>query len=436
MKTGIPMITAALLLSNFNSRLSTAFAQGSLTPSGPPAPTMVTLSQIEPRTPISSLPYDIVSSGSYYITTNLAGGALYAGIYILASEVTLDLSGFTLFGVAGSLNGIDAGSGSNIVVRNGTLAGWGQDGLNAYGAINTRFEKLQLNGNAGAGLQAGTDCVVADCGAISNAAAGFTLQGGAISHCSAGKNGTGFLVTGAASVVSDCTAFGNAGDGINGTNGSVVKSCASYQNGRNGVSTGTNCTVKDCTANANSLNGIISGNYSTVIACTTCGNGGNYGIGVGTNCTVSACTASGNLNNGIIVGDNCGILGCTAGNNGNGGIGVNNYCTVKDCTTGSNGIAGIDVDGNGCQIAGNTCGNNHTYGILIFGSKNRVDGNMTGFNGSYGIQAESTNVGNNITRNFAPGNGFGGYGGFTGNNDFAPISSNPSTNTSPWLNSQ
>lgn len=42
--------------------------QGSLTPPGAPAPTMRTLDQVEPRTPISALPYVISKSGSYYVT--------------------------------------------------------------------------------------------------------------------------------------------------------------------------------------------------------------------------------------------------------------------------------------------------------------------------------------------------------------------------------
>ena len=41
-----------LLAAVFNASLSTVFAQGSLTPPGAPAPTMKTLAQIEPRTPI------------------------------------------------------------------------------------------------------------------------------------------------------------------------------------------------------------------------------------------------------------------------------------------------------------------------------------------------------------------------------------------------
>ena len=36
-----------------------------------PAPTMKSLAQIEPRTPISSVPFVISNSGSYYLTKNL-----------------------------------------------------------------------------------------------------------------------------------------------------------------------------------------------------------------------------------------------------------------------------------------------------------------------------------------------------------------------------
>ena len=47
------------------------FAQGSLTPPAGPAPSMKTLGQIEPRVPIEKLPFKIVASGAYYVTTNL-----------------------------------------------------------------------------------------------------------------------------------------------------------------------------------------------------------------------------------------------------------------------------------------------------------------------------------------------------------------------------
>ncbi len=84
---------AALLLSILNSPLSTAFAQGSLTPPGTPAPTMKTFDEIEPRIniqrAINPLPTDasnqfiINTPGSYYLTANLAV-AKTNGIHVIA----------------------------------------------------------------------------------------------------------------------------------------------------------------------------------------------------------------------------------------------------------------------------------------------------------------------------------------------------------------
>ena len=61
---------------------------------------MKTLDQVEPRTPISSLPFTIAAAGSYYLTGNLTGGA-GGGITIGASGVTLDLMGYELVGGTG-----------------------------------------------------------------------------------------------------------------------------------------------------------------------------------------------------------------------------------------------------------------------------------------------------------------------------------------------
>jgi len=67
---------------------------------------MKTLDQVEARTPISSLPYTITQPGSYYLTADLQGVAGQDGIYVPVDNVTIDLNGFALIGVAGSYSGI------------------------------------------------------------------------------------------------------------------------------------------------------------------------------------------------------------------------------------------------------------------------------------------------------------------------------------------
>lgn len=112
-------------------------------PGGAPAPTMKTLDQVEPRTPVNSTtcPGDVDSSfritapGSYYLTGNIVGASGFNGIKISASDVTLDLMGFAVRGVPGSRSGIAVDLISltlaNITIRNGAVEGWGAFGVGA-----------------------------------------------------------------------------------------------------------------------------------------------------------------------------------------------------------------------------------------------------------------------------------------------------------------
>ena len=115
-----------MLISSFILLPSALHAQGSLTPTGAPAPAMLTLNQIEPRTPISSAPITIVQPGSYYLTTNLSVTAANA-ITIVANNVTLDLNGFAISSTAPGATGYGIELGNvnattNISIFNGFIS--------------------------------------------------------------------------------------------------------------------------------------------------------------------------------------------------------------------------------------------------------------------------------------------------------------------------
>jgi hypothetical protein len=192
------------------------FAQGSLTPPAAPTPTMKSLDQIEPRTPISSLPFNIANSGSYYLTKNVSVSNA-DGIAISASNVNLDLNGFTISSTVGSgtravyLNAQT----DNITIGNGFIAGGvTYDGSSFNGAGFDVGIEASGNGNH-RNVRASYISVLGVTGY------GINLSGGntgntAADHCHVSISGG--AVT--ASVITDSTADTIGGNAIGG--GTVV----------------------------------------------------------------------------------------------------------------------------------------------------------------------------------------------------------------------
>jgi parallel beta-helix repeat protein len=247
-------------------------AQGSLTPAGPPAPTMKTLSQIEPGTPISAIPYSITNAGYYYLTTNLIGTS---GIVIFTNNVTLDLRGFAMSGNnsgAGILAETDT---TNIVVRNGFITQW-SEGLYAAFSENCRFEHLTLSQNAFA-FTGGDTVIASDCLVEGNSQQGLEVNSGAvITHCIARYNGSEGINAGTEANVSDCVASYNATDGIFIDRG-MVRDCLVEGNTNSGIVAFINVLV----LNNKCLNNKIAGITSTSGGNRIDGNdvtGNTYGI--------------------------------------------------------------------------------------------------------------------------------------------------------------
>lgn len=311
-----------------------AVAQGPLAPSTGPAPSMKTLLEVEPRTPISSLPFSITNSGSYYLTANLTGSAGLDGITLVANDVDLDLNGFVLSGVPGSGNGIASlGSQINLRIHNGTVRQWTGSGINAAGYANGQFENLRVSENVGQGLASGPNSTIRNCVAQLNGDAGINAGGlNVVSGCAAYRNLTYGISALQGSLVSDCTAGANTNSGfIANGQGCTIRRCVSRQNGGTGIISHNGTTVNDCTVQQNSGDGIAAPSNGTIARNTCNGNGAGAGSGAGI----------------FVTGDDNRI--------------EDNHLTGND--------RGLDLDGTKKFVAGNTVQNNADNYDIVSGNR-------------------------------------------------------------------
>ena len=185
---------------------------GPLEPPGPPGPTFKTLGEIEPRTLMRARtdviePLVIDVPGSYYLTEEVVAIEGHPAIRIVASNVTLDLNGFTVSGNQEVPDGEGIRiEGAYVTVRNGTVRNADSDGINCPngGPITLIDVNAVHNADAGASCAAmrvstgvgGLKVLIADVRAVGNGGAGVVLgSGSAASRSMADSNAIGFNCT-------------------------------------------------------------------------------------------------------------------------------------------------------------------------------------------------------------------------------------------------
>ncbi|MHC4476854.1 MAG: right-handed parallel beta-helix repeat-containing protein [Planctomycetota bacterium] len=322
---------------------------GRLEPSAPPASTMKTLDQVEPRSPIPrswiwAIPYTISDSGSYYLAQDFRIiTPVLAAIIVEANDVTIDLMGFSIVGPgpdSGTNYGIYLDGRTNVEIRNGTVRDFGSHGL--YGA-----------GLAGKGHRA------INVRATSNGGTGIYLDSrhNLIKDSTANGNGGDGICVSNASIVTGNTACDNNNDGIDGVNSTITTNTV-YFNGSNGIFARGPCTVKNNTAMHNGMNGIFAFSGGTITGNTTFSNqsAGIYAF-----------------NNSMVTGNT------VCGNNGSesdhtGGIHAHHDCLIKGNNVTRNKRNNICVDGFNNTIEENLVTRSDT-GIYLLGTDNIIINN-------------------------------------------------------------
>lgn len=343
-------------------------------PAGPVAPTHKTLTEVEPRTPISAATtpgdanslFRITQPGSYYLTGNITGVAGFRGIEIAAPDVTIDLNGYTLTGVAGSLQGIATdGTYSGIVIHGGSVNAWGSSGVDLVqgGSGNQhRVEDVRATFNGNHGISVGIQSIVRGCISRSNAGNGFNAPSIVrFEGCTARFNSARGFFTQGLCLFNDCSALQNTGAGFFIWGECILTSCIASLNGGHGFETNSHNSFIGCTAAANDGNGLSLDDHCSVLDCIVRGNGA------------------------------IGILAVTGG-------------TIARCTIADNGHHGVSVSAN-AHLTGNSCVNNGTTlagaGIHLTSGDNRVEENNLALN-DWGMLVAA--AGNFIARNTASGN--------------------------------
>lgn len=346
-------------------------------PAGPISGTYKTLTQVEPRIAINAANtpgdansvYRISQPGSYYLTENLVGQPGKRGIEIANTDVTIDLMGFMLLGVEGSLAGISTDGGrESIIIRNGILRDWGISGITLHGG-GVRYNAL-IEGIIA--LNSGTD--------------GFLVNRGAIvRNCIAYRNtGSGFGLS-EGCIVINCAARDNTQAGFRSNSnapalGCVLTGCTAVQNGNEGISLSSGSSVVGCVAKSNGASGIKSGNFSRITDCS-CQSNAAHGVELGQNSSISECVSVFNGQDGIFGTNSCSIHDNSCSHNANHGISAFHDCMITNNLCVSNGTstngAGIHVNGNGSCIDLNRCTKN-PRGIAVVGEENYILRNRCG----------------------------------------------------------
>ncbi|HLO41086.1 MAG TPA: right-handed parallel beta-helix repeat-containing protein [Phycisphaerales bacterium] len=264
-------------------------------PAGSVSPSYKTLAQVEPRTPIPggtfAAAYVITQPGSYYLTDNIRLGSGGSAIFVQASNVTIDLNGFSIISESAAADtAIDVFEfnvpAAGITIRNGSIRGnFSQGSLRLHYAQGVLVENVRISDNPDMAFSLGVSTTANNCTA-SGCKFGFWGAGATLTNCTVTGtplDGSAFVLT--RSVARHCEAIDNVGTGFELQGNSLIEFCTARDNALSGgtrsnvLLKGSGNRVDSCTISGGfSAMYITSGSTDNLVMRNTFRRGSSWGI--------------------------------------------------------------------------------------------------------------------------------------------------------------
>jgi hypothetical protein len=306
-------------------------------------------------------------------------GSPTSGITIASSDVVLDLGGHVLQGVPlMTRDGVVALPGTeNIVIRNGTVCDWGDDGVDAAFSTNVIVRDVRAFDNAEAGIDGGFAATITDC-----------IAGGSGMLRKKFETGDG-IASDTGAVIARCLVRGNNNHGIVASSGTDISEVVLTRNAHDALHGGQALSVTRLLAGytAQQINGKLGDGVeielgSVVIDSVATALDDGMKTRDNGRSIFSRCLAHDNINDGLKAQFGTLFLRCVAAKNGDDGITMTSQNTALHSLALRNDPSpfnatpggGVNLEGTGNFIAFNHVVDN-AFGVAAANNNNLIVGN-------------------------------------------------------------